>query len=338
MACRHRPEQVSLKVFSILLLLASLAGCATPVVQPRGEHPTTPRLEAERVIAADGATLPLSSWQPHGTPRAVVLALHGFNDYRNAFAEVGPFLAARDIATYAYDQRGFGATAHPGIWPGSELLAEDVRTVAALLRDAHPGLPLYLLGESMGGALAMSVLAETPGAADGMLLVAAAVWGRETMNPLQRGALWLMTHSFPGTKLSGRGLDITASDNKAMLRAMHQDPLVLKDARVDALWGLTNLMDRALAAAPALMMPTLVLYGERDEIIRPRPTCRMLSALPASARVAVYPKGYHMLTRDIGARVVLEDMATWLADPAAVLPSGHEADGLETLCGPEGPG
>ena len=323
---------MSLKAFSILLLLASLAGCATPVVQPRGEHPTTPRLEAERVIAADGATLPLSNWQPHGTPRAVVLALHGFNDYRNAFAEVGSFLATRDIAIYAYDQRSFGATAQPGIWPGSELLAEDVRTVAALLREAHPGRPLYLLGESMGGALAMSVLAETPGVADGTLLVAAAVWGRETMNPLQRGALWLLAHSFPGMQLSGRGLDITASDNRAILRALHDDPLVLKDARTDALWGLTNLMDRALAAAPALTMPTLVLYGERDEIIRPRPTCRMLSTLPDSARVAIYPNGYHMLTRDLGARVVLEDIATWLADPAAPLPSGHETNELPALC------
>jgi alpha-beta hydrolase superfamily lysophospholipase len=184
----------------------------------------------------------------------------------------------------------------------------------------------------MGGALAMSVLAETPDVADGTLLVAAAVWGRETMNPLQRGALWLLAHSFPGMQLSGRGLRITASDNKAMLRAMQKDPLVLKEARVDALWGLTNLMDRALAAAPVLTMPTLVLYGERDEIIRPRPTCRMLAALPDSARVAVYPDGYHMLTRDLGARVVLEDIAAWLVDPTAPLPSGNETDELATLC------
>lgn len=59
----------------------------------------------------------------------------------------------------------------------------------------------------------------------------------------------------------------------------------------------------------------------------------MLSALPASARVAVYPDGYHMLTRDLGARVVLDDMAVWLADPTAPLPSGHETDALPTLCG-----
>jgi len=174
----------------------------------------------------------------------------------------------------------------------------------------------------------MSILAETPEASDGTVLVAAAVWGRATMNPLQRAALWMLAHSVPGLRLSGRGLGITASDNKAMLRALGKDPLVLKEARVDALWGLTSLMDRALAAAPGLTTPALVLYGERDEIIPRRPTCRMLSVLASSARIAVYPSGYHMLTRDLGARVVLEDLAAWLADPATPLPSGHETDGL----------
>jgi alpha-beta hydrolase superfamily lysophospholipase len=324
---------VSVRVCSILVLLAWLAGCASPLVQLRGERPTAPRIEADRVIAADGATLPLSAWRPQGAPRAVVLALHGFNDYRQAFAEVGPFLSAQGIATYAYDQRGFGATAQRGIWPGAALLVDDARTVAALLRQAHPGLPLYLLGESMGGAVAMSVLAETPAAADGAVLVAAAVWGRATMNPLQRAALWLLAHSLPGLRLSGRGLGITASDNEAMLRALGEDPLVIKEARADALWGLTHLMDRALSAAPGLTVPTLVLYGERDEIIPRRPFCRMLSALPASARVAIYPSGYHLLTRDLEAKVVLADVATWLAGPAAPLPSGLDADGRQALCG-----
>jgi len=323
---------VTARVCSVLVCLAWLAGCATPVVQQRGAHPAAPRLEADRVIAADGATLPLSVWRPHEAPRAIVLALHGFNDYRLAFAEVGPFLAAGGIVTYAYDQRGFGATAQRGIWPGAELLVDDARTVAALLRQRHPGQPLYLLGESMGGAVAMSVLAETPAAADGAVLVAAAVWGRATMNPLQRAALWLVAHSLPGLRLSGRGLGITASDNKAMLRALREDPLVLKGARADTLWGLTNLMGRALDAASGLTVPALVLYGERDEIIPRRPTCRMLSVLASSARIAIYPDGYHMLTRDLGARVMLEDVAAWLADPAAPLPSGLEANGLRALC------
>ncbi|MGE5319730.1 MAG: lysophospholipase [Hyphomicrobiaceae bacterium] len=321
------------RVCCLLLFLASLAGCATPLVQRGGGQVTVPRLEADRVIAADNAVLPLDVWLPRGEPRAVVLALHGFNDYRHAFAGVGPFLAARGIATYAYDQRGFGATAQRGIWPGSERLVDDARTVAALLRQRYPGRPLYLLGDSMGGAVALCVLADTPEAASGVVLDAPAVWGRATMNPLQRAGLWLLAHSFPGLRVSGRGLGIVASDNQAMLLALRKDSLMLKEARMDAVWGLVNLMDRALAAAPRLKVPALVLYGEHDEVIPRRPVCRMLSSLPPSARLVVYPNGYHMLTRDLDAKVVLEDLAAWLADPAAPLPSGHEADGMQTLCG-----
>lgn len=323
-------------MWCVLLLLAWLAGCATPIVQQRGESLSAPRLEADRVVAADGALLPLGVWRPQGSPRAVVLALHGFNDYRQAFAEVGPFLAARGIATYAFDQRGFGATAQPGIWAGSELLVDDARTVAALLHERYPGRPLVLLGESMGGAVAIKLLAESPEAAAGVALVAPAVWGRATMNPLQRAALWGVAHSFPGMRFSGRALGITASDNEAMLRAQGRDPLVLKDARADALWGLANLMDGALAAAPGMKTAALVLYGEHDEIIPPRATCRMLSELAVPARVAVYPNGYHMLTRDLGARLVLEDLAEWLGNPAAPLPSGHETDWRETICARDG--
>ena len=180
---------MNVRLYSMLVCLTLLAGCATPLAQQRGERLSAPRLEADHVIAADGAKLPLSTWRPQGAPRAIVLALHGFNDYRQAFAEVGPFLAAKGFATYAYDQRGFGATAQRGIWPGSAALMDDARTVTALLRQAHPGRPLYLLGESMGGAVAMSILAETPAAFDGTVLVAPAVWGRATMNPLQRARI-----------------------------------------------------------------------------------------------------------------------------------------------------
>lgn len=320
------------KMISAVILLSGLAGCATPRVQQSGAIATVARIEANRIMTADGAALPLSVWQPQDEPQAIVLGLHGFNDYRHAFAGVGPFLAARGVAVYAYDQRGFGGTAGRGIWAGAELLMNDVRMTAALLRQRHPGRPLYLLGESMGGAVAISVLVETPEVADGVVLVAAAVWGRAAMNPLQRAVLWVMAHSTPSWQLTGQGLKIMASDNIAMLRALGKDPMVIKGTRVDALWGLTDLMDRALEAGPALSVPALVLYGERDEIIPRRPICWMLSGLASSARAAVYPAGYHMLTRDLGADVVLKDLAGWLRNPLAALPSGVDGDGWRRFC------
>jgi acylglycerol lipase len=320
----------------LVLILAILAGCATPRVQTLEAIVTPPALHPDHIQADDGTRLPLSVWQPASEPRAVVLALHGFNDYRRSFEETGSFLAARGVAVYAYDQRGFGETMGAGGWFGHQRLAGDAHLAARLIRARHPGLPLYLLGESMGGAVALSALAAHPGDwADGLVLLAPAVWGRETMPWLQRAVLWLAAHSFPGSRVSGTGMSIRASDNDAALRKLREDPLVIKETRVEALWGLADLMDRALSTPPPVALPTLILYGERDQIIPKRPTCRWLAARPDSTlhRLAVYREGWHMLTRDLQAATVLTDIAAWLHDPAASLPSGVEVNGrLPAFC------
>jgi alpha-beta hydrolase superfamily lysophospholipase len=285
------------------------------------------RIADDAVIASDGVRLPLQRWLPEGRPRAVLLALHGFNDYANGFALPAGKLAADGIATYAYDQRGFGRTESRGRWSGSEALAADAVTAARLLRARHPGTPLFLLGESMGGAVAMlAVSGPTAAPADGAILVAPAVWGRRHISWFRQGVLDVLAHTIPWYPLTGQGLRIRPSDNDAALRAMRDDPLVLKEARVDALYGLVDLMGRAYDAAPALTKPVLVVYGRHDDLVPAQPTADMLASIPRGApvRAAVYGTGYHLLLRDLGSARVLGDIVTWTTDAARPLPSGAE--------------
>ncbi len=310
--------------------LLLLGGCATPYVRPTAPDILPPALYHDRAVMADGYTLPLSVWRPPATVpiHAVILALHGLNDYRHAYAEIGPYLAVRGIATYAYDLRGFGATDAPGVWHGGRRLAEDLRSMTVLLRAAYPGRPLYAMGESLGGAVMLSALHPMPPDIDGMILAAPAVWARSTMPPLQRITLWLGAHTIPAVTVTGRFLHIKPSDNKPMLGALHDDPLVIKATRIDVLYGTARVMDQANAAAAGLFMPALILYGQHDEVIPKAPVCDMLEDLPRGAqrgwRMAYYPDGYHMLTRDLHRATVLADIAAWLADPRAALPSGDE--------------
>src|SRR6266550_3792005 len=125
-------------------------------------------------IAADGVGLPLRKWLPKHEVKAVILALHGFNDYSNAFTMPAPLWAERGIASYAYDQRGFGGA------------------VAILAMTGTDGVP--------------------PADADGVILSAPAVWGRETMELWPRLALWAAVRFIPEVTLTGRGLGILPSD------------------------------------------------------------------------------------------------------------------------------
>lgn len=317
-----------------MLCVAMVSACAAQYQLP-GPATTEPTLAAQEWKTADGVTLPMRSWQPEGQPKAVILALHGMNDYSNFFDEPGQYLAKRGIASYAYDQRGFGAAPRPGIWSSSTAMAADARAAAALLVAHHPGVPVYLLGESMGGAVTMLAAADgLPPGVNGVILSAPAVWTRASMGFFQRTALWLAYQVAPGWRLTGEGLRIQPSDNIPMLRKLAADPLVIKGTRVDAIHGLVDLMDSANAAAPRLTAPALVLYGERDEVIPDDPVWAMVRTLPdlgGRQRVAFYPSGYHMLLRDLKANTVLDDVIVWITDPAAALPSGADTYAREML-------
>ncbi len=321
----------------MMLLGLLAAGCAGPRPSETAIGSQPPRLAPEEAVMDDGYRLPLRVWGNDRHPRALVLALHGFNDYGKAFAGLGPYLAEHGILTYAYDQRGFGADEQAGRWAGTARMAADLRAVTDLLRKRHPNTPLYLLGESMGGALVMA--SDTAAGADGIVLVAPAVWSRDTMNPVQRLALWIAIHTVPWLELTGEGLDIHPSDNLEMLRAFRGDPLVIKETRVDALWGITNLMDSAAGAAHRLPARTLLLYGEKDEIIPKNAFCEMVKNLPQDPgpRIVLYARGWHMLTRDLQGERVMADIARWLLDQEAALPSNEEASGraarMARFCG-----
>jgi alpha-beta hydrolase superfamily lysophospholipase len=316
----------------LCLVMSSLVGCATSLRQPMLPEILRPTLHKTHAVMADGYRLPYSVWTPADEPKAVVLALHGFNDYRRAFADVGPALARRGIVTYAYDQRGFGETTFRGIWAGTMRMTADVKEFISLLHARHPGMPLYLIGESMGGAVAVTTLSmANPPEVGGVILVAPAVWGRRFMNPFVRLFFWVSVHAAPSYKVTGEGLKIRASDNREMLKALGRDPLVIKETRIDTISGLTDLMDEALAAAPRLKVPSLILYGQHDEVIPKQPVCQFVQALPHNPhpqwRMAIYPDGYHMLTRDLQAKTVLNDIAAWLLKSPRQLPFGDEGRG-----------
>ena len=309
-----------------------LAACAS-MMQPMGPVTRTPALEDNRFIAADGAVLPMRSWlpTPPQTMRAMVLGVHGFNDYSNSFALPGPALAAHGIAVYAYDQRGFGRGPRPGIWAGVPTMVADFDAVAGLLQQQHPDVPLYVLGESMGGALAIAALTDPPPEGTqrpkiaGTILAAPAVWGSTEMPVYQRTALWLSLHLVPWLRLTGSGFGVLPSDNFEMLRGLGHDPLVIKATRVDTIAGLVELMGIALDQAKDMPTPLLVMYGAHEQVLPQQPILDMLKTLPKSGvTVAIYPDGYHMLMRDLKAETVLTDIVAWISNPKAPLPS--EAD------------
>lgn len=309
----------------LLICYVTLMACA-PALRPPHPEPSGPNLARAHYVAEDGSVLPVRRWWPPAGPlRALVVALHGFNDYGRAFAHPGEYLSQRGIAVIAYDQRGFGNAPGRGLWAGTDAYATDLEQVIRQVHLQHPGVPVFVLGESMGGAVAIAALTSpSPPEVAGLILSAPAVWSRDMMPWYQRAILALAASTLPDLELTGRGLKIQASDNIEMLRGLGRDPLVIKSTRVDAIEGLTDLMDIAQAGAGLIKVPVLVLYGARDQVIPRRPVesmLRKLSLRPDTTN-ALYPQGYHLLLRDLHADVPLRDIVAWINDRYLPLPSG----------------
>jgi alpha-beta hydrolase superfamily lysophospholipase len=114
-----------------------------------------------------------------------------------------------------------------------------------------------------------------------------------------------------------------------MLIALGRDPMVIKGARVDTMYGLVDLMDRTVEAAPNLTQPLLVMYGAHDAVIPAGSVQAFTAALPLNKggreRFAYYQNGYHMLLRDLEGKRVADDVASWVLDHAVPLPSRADA-------------
>jgi acylglycerol lipase len=301
-------------------LLLLLAGCAV-------DGPSAPVAEK---IASDPPVV-MARWAPPEQPRAVVLALHGFNDRKAAFEDFGKFAAARGVLVEAYDQSGFGARPNRGLWPGADVLAEEAREHVRELHRQYPSVPVYLLGESMGAAVAVVALTgpQAP-PIDGLILSAPAVWGGKDLSGLYRAVLTAANLAIPWVTLTGEGLNIQASDNIPGLIRLGRDPLYIRATRVDAIAGLVGLMDEALNRGPELRVRTLVLTGARDEVVPPQSQADFVRSLPGQGcSVVTYLHGWHLLLLDLQRETVFRDILGWMDHEP--LPSG-----LERPCGPAG--
>ncbi len=178
--------------------------------------------------------------------------------------------------------------------------------MVGLLRRRHPGVPVVMMGESMGGAVLMC-LGARPDApkVEGYVLVSPAVWGRARMNSFMRGSLWLASTLVPGMEISRPPppVQVFASDNMAALVRLSRDPLTIRSTRMDTLRGLVDLMDAALASAPGFTARALFMqHGAEDELVPkrshrwpPGAHCRRLQHC-----LAYYPHGWHLMLRDNG--------------------------------------
>lgn len=268
------------------------------------------------------AELPSQSWTPDGEARAHIVGLHSFGDYHAAFAHLGPWFADRGIAVHAFDQRGFGATKPHGHWAGTDRMVRDALLHARRLR-ANGAERIYLLGESMGGAVAMLAAEREPELIDGLILAAPAVREGIWIRYLYNAGLSVVAAVAPGaTHQVQRNAD-NPRLRPATAERLARDPLVVSQVRMDTWRGLIDLADRASNQAREIQVPVLLLFGGRDEAVPEVSIEHLRENLGEQLSWRFYEQGPHLLLQARQWQDHAREIAGWVN--TRVRGPGHQA-------------
>lgn len=265
-------------------------------------------------------------WAPSSEdPKAVIIALHSFGDYRVAYQEMGNWMATKGVAVYAYDQPGFGEHAEAGKWPGQEALSAALIKVVEQIRQLHPNTPLYLLGESMGADVAIITLAQTPDMpVAGLILSGPMVREGEALRYGENAYLNIMTALSPDRTMDveGRAGDLSEEAKKRY----EYDTGVLRTMSMEQHYGLKQLTEKATEAAKNIKAPVMILYGGKDEVVKPVPVCWLRHRLQGPASLLYYPEGAHLLLQTAGREERFSHIHQW-----ATAKSNEDEKALDAL-------
>lgn len=278
---------------------------------------TTASEPTDSFTASDGEQVPYRVWRAT-EPRALALLLHGAFDYSGAFDEIGVAFSAHGLTAMAIDQRGFGATRSRGRWCGeNRMICDAIEAVSFLRARCGSSLPVFIVGESMGAAVAVHAAANAPYLNLAGIVLAAP--GAVTGTVLRLfGALIapLLKFFTPNSGLVAVRLKAGELSPSAANRLMN-DPMVLHRLRPEMLLGLFNMAQDALDEAAAIHVPALTLAGSKDDLIGILHIERLHRRLAGEKRWVRFKGGPHLLLHWKHNERVLERVFSWITQKTA---------------------
>lgn len=289
---------------------------SAPGSAPRGNQSLSRVVHADgHLRTADGLLLYWQRWLPEA-PRALLLIVHGLFEHGGRQLNLARYFTRRGWGCYAPDQRGHGRSGGRRVHVENfDEFLEDLRAARELVREQHAGLPLFLVGHSHGGLVALLLALRDPGGLCGLVLSSPLLGLRP-----QSGVARLLARLAPAlarvwpSLLLPVPLDAQAlSHDKLVVQAYSSDPLVGRKASPRWLLSAQAAMQEARDRAPALEVPTLVLAAGDDRVVDAAATHDWASAAPrALVEYARWDGLFHEIFNELEKEQVFRRMESWL--------------------------
>jgi acylglycerol lipase len=252
------------------------------------------------------------SWQPAGTPRGVMILIHGFNAHSAYFAWAADQFASHGLACYALDLRGRGKSEGERFYVDkfSDWLA-DVDGLVRIARSENPGLPVFVFGHSAGGVIASSYAFEHQNEIAGLISESFAY----DVGLPDAAALILkgISHLAPHLHVYTLKNEIFSRDPVAVAR-MNNDPLIEKESQpAETSAEMLRAADALTEHFPRFTLPVLIIHGTADKATRPAGSQRFYDMTGSKDKtLKLYEGHFHDLLNDIDKEIVMADIQSWI--------------------------
>ncbi|MFC9789127.1 alpha/beta hydrolase [Rhodococcus sp. NPDC127528] len=265
-------------------------------------------------IGNHGTRIEYDVWTPDGPPVAVLVLAHGFGEHARRYDHVVERLVGLGLAVYAPDHRGHGRSGGKRV----ELKAwtdftDDLHRLVGIATTEHRGLDLYLLGHSMGGAIALSYALDHQDLLTGLILSGPAVDVTTGVPGVVVEVGKVVGRVLPSLPVQSLDANLVSRD-PAVVAAYKADPLV-HHGKVPAgiARGLIVNAESLPERLPTLRIPLLLLHGSEDGLVNVNGS-RMIAATVGSDDLTYteYPGLYHEVFNEPEREQVLDDLVGWL--------------------------
>ncbi|HEY9791188.1 MAG TPA: alpha/beta fold hydrolase [Candidatus Obscuribacterales bacterium] len=290
-------------LISMLLLLAICSPLAAAGVSPlSGTKVAFLDSDFENWSEHDriGDDIPVSSWiDPRVKPWAVLLCIHGLSLHSQNYEAFGLRMANIGIPTYAIDVRGFGSWQNTKERANSQvdfkMALEDIHGALEALRAAHPELPIVLVGESMGGALALQAAAQNQDLVDGLICSVPA--NKRTNQKMNTAKVAVGMLTGPNRQMkTGQSVVSAATKNPELADIWMTDEMARLRLSAKELLAFAIFTSKNAASASQIEnMPVLFLQGARDQLINPKGTFELYQKLATPQRTMHIVNAEHLL-------------------------------------------
>jgi alpha-beta hydrolase superfamily lysophospholipase len=266
-------------------------------------------------FSSDGVDLFEQHWTPAGASSAVVLIVHGYAEHSGRYEHVAKFLTDRGYAVEAYDLRGHGHSAGIRVFIRSvDEHLSDLQNVLSRVLDRFPGLPVFLLGHSMGGAIVPLFVIRAKPVVRGVVLSGPAITSRRKTPRIVLRLFLIIGRLFPKVRL-GKLASADVSRDPEVVKKYDEDPLVYRKGMPA---GTLAAMIRAGREVHAHMedfaaAALLLMHGAEDNLTDPAGSQELFErARTVDKEIKIYPGLFHEIFNEPEQNEVLSDLADWL--------------------------